>query len=728
MSFQNPLMLAGLLAAALPIIIHLIHRRKPRRQPFAAIELLLRSIERVERRFRLRRWLLLATRILLMCALPLAAARPWFGSTAAVAAASQGPRRLAIVIDASLSMRARYAGGSSAFERAVVAARTLVERMGAEDQALFVVAGAKPRLVPPRPIAAKSALLAELDKLKPTFEYGDLAPAITAGAEALRVPDKEGEATSSAASVIVLSDIAGHGIRRAAELSIDDAGTRATLELIDVVQDVKVADRRNYGVSELAITPATGRGPGTVDVTVKIRGFSADRGEKRPAEPVDITLRSGDADLYAGSVDVAPAGIVDKTLGHAFPSAGYAPVQVVLQSDALAEDDTRYAIADVRRAIRTLVVDGAPSGVPKESETFYLMAALAAGASDQPPPRVVTADDLAREDLAGVYDVIVLAGVPAFAPADGPRLLSFVENGGGLLISAAEGLDVDFYNSELGALLPRGFRGLKMLGDVAGSSGVQTLKDPKLDHPVLTVFDEGAQGGLLSARTRGYLLLEPERKKPATVLLRYEDGQPALLESRQGRGRVMLLTTSIDRDLSDLPIRPAFLPLIRRVLLHLGDALARPPEPEVLVGEPRTIQLPAGMQLAEVVGPSGEVRRFGLDEISRDGTVVFDDTRIPGHYTVRAAVRGAPEPVPGASFAVNVDPRESDVRPLEVEEAEAVLLGTAGQGRASTTFAALARIGKQSILDPELLPAALLVLLLLSFFFESALTARRPGL
>ena len=727
MSFQSPWMLAGLAAALLPIIIHLIHRRRPRRQPFAAIELLLRSIERVERRWRLRRILLLSLRILAMCALPLAAARPWFGAPTAVAAMSQGPRRVAIVIDGSLSMRAHYGGRATAFDRAISAARAVVEKLGPEDQALFVLATDKPRLYPARPSASKGALLAELDKLKPSFDYVDLAPAITMGAEALRKPEDGGEGAPSAATVVALSDLAGHGIRRAADLSVDEAGTPATLELVDVLADLKPADRSNHGISDVTVLPATGRGPGAVDVTVKIRGFTADKGDRSGAKPVDITLRGADGDLYAGSVDVAPSGVVDKTLGHSFTTAGYAPIQVALEPDALVEDDLRYAVADVRRAIRTLVVDGSPSGVPKESETFYLVAALAAGASDQPPPRVITADDLAREDLAGVYDVIVLAGVPAFAPADGPRLLSFVENGGGLLISATEGLDVDFYNSELGRLLPRGFRGLKLLGDVAGSGAVQNLKEPMLDHPVLSVFDEAAQGGLLSARTHGYLLLEPDRKKAATVLLSYEDGQPALLEAPYGRGRSMVLTTSIDRDLSDLPIRPAFLPLIRRILLHLGDALARPPEPEVMVGEPRTIQLPAGSQVAEVVGPTGNSRRYAPDEISRDGLISFEDTALPGHYQVRAAAHGTPEPVPGAAFAVNVSPKESDVRPLEIEEAQAVLLGTSPNARAPTTLAALARIGKQSIMDPELLPALLLVLLALSFAFESALTARRPG-
>jgi hypothetical protein len=244
MSFVNPILLLGLFGAAVPIIIHLIHKRRPRRQAFAAIELVLRSVQRVERRWRLRRFLLLASRVALLAALALAAAGPLFGSTHTLAVANSGPKRLGIVIDASLSMRAKY-GQTSAFNRAVAAARSLVDAMGLEDQAVLVAARGKAELLVPRPTASRTDLLAALDKLKPTYESADLGEAVTTAAQALAIhrdpkeapgggeedpgaggPGAAGASGGAAAAalkgaqIVVLSDLAGHALQNAADLSL----------------------------------------------------------------------------------------------------------------------------------------------------------------------------------------------------------------------------------------------------------------------------------------------------------------------------------------------------------------------------------------------------------------------------------------------------------------------------------------------------------------------------
>ena len=141
MSFLQPLFLLGLLGATVPLIIHLIHRRRPRRQPFAAIELVIKSVQRVQRRWRLRRFLLLLCRVMLLAALAVAAARPIWGADAARTVQRSGPERLAIIIDATLSMRAEYDGVTS-FSRATTMARNLIDRLGPEDMATLIAAGA----------------------------------------------------------------------------------------------------------------------------------------------------------------------------------------------------------------------------------------------------------------------------------------------------------------------------------------------------------------------------------------------------------------------------------------------------------------------------------------------------------------------------------------------------------------------------------------------------------
>ena len=138
-----------------------------------------RSIERVERKWRLKRFLLLLSRVSLLAALSLAAAGPLFGSEKSLIVGSGGPRRLGIVIDTSLSMRARY-GDSTAFQRAIVAARGLVDAMGPEDQAVIVAARAKPEPLVPRPTASRKDLYAVLEKLEPSWGIAEMGDAVSA--------------------------------------------------------------------------------------------------------------------------------------------------------------------------------------------------------------------------------------------------------------------------------------------------------------------------------------------------------------------------------------------------------------------------------------------------------------------------------------------------------------------------------------------------------------------
>ena len=729
MSFLQPWMLFGLVGAAVPIIIHLIHKRRPRRQPFAAIEFVLRSVQRVQRRWRLKRFLLLAARVLLLAALAIAAARPLLGGHATVIARRSGPERLAIVIDASLSMRARYEGGRSAFERAATEARNLVTAMGPEDQAILIAARHRPGALMPRPTASRSALLRAIEALAPSYEPADLGRAVSVAAQSLvmNAPTAAGgpAPAAPASRIVVLSDLAGQAIRSAADLSASPA---AQLEIVDVLEDVDRANRINHGITELRVAHTPGRAPRTVEARVRIRTFGAESytdGSSAP-QPADITLRGPTGALFSGSVDLVPGTVSDKTITHAFDEPGFVPIAVDLEPDLLREDDVRFAVADIRAVVRTLIVDGAPSGVPKEDEVFYLERALAAGAEDQPPPKVVSADDLARSDLSA-FDVVVLAGVTTLGMQDGPKLIDFVEAGGGLMITAALGMDVDLYNNELGRVLPRPLRGLKIVqsdDDVAGSGQPVRLAEPDLDHPIIAVFSGEALQGLVSARTRGYLLVRPDASREATILASYEDGQPALLEASVGRGRVLLWTTSIDRALTDLPIRPAFLPLIRRTVLHLGGALARPIERVTAPGEARIIKVPAATSLVQVTDPDGNRTRVPVP--SGAAEVSFDRTDRPGHYVVEAGGTGSLAPLPREHFAVNVDPLESDLRPMDKKEAVAVLQGAAeghtGAADVSVTSVARKRSGR-----PEQIAAALLVLMIAAFAVESALTARRSG-
>jgi len=723
MSFLKPLMLFGLLSALVPIIIHLIHKRRPRKQAFGAIEFVIRSVQRVQRRWRLKRFLLLAARVALLAALALGAARPLIGQSGEQLSSSSGPERIAVVIDASLSMRARPEDGRSAFEQAIKKARTIIQGMGPEDQMTLVLAQQKPLVLLPNLSASKPELLQALKQAKPSYSYVNIASAVSVAGQLLSSGSSKPEATPDEERqnrIVVLSDLAAHGFQQAAGLEGDVA-----LNILDVFEDLEPEERNNYGITELGVQVVPGNQNNTVQSRIRIRSFLGAQESVDTSMGKSIDLIGPKGVVTEASVSVTPGNLTEKTLEHAFAVGGRFGISVQLDPDFLAEDDIRYAQVDVQDRVQSLIIDGAPSGLPKEDEIFYLERALSTGAKDQPPPRIIIADDIATEDLSK-YRVVIMAGLSSLSAEDGRRISEFVERGGGLLITSTENLDVDQYNAVLGRVLPRALRGLKRraaLDERSKDDDSALLSGIDSKHPIMNVFTGDALDGLKTTRTQAYYLLQPNRNRNAKVIAAFEDGQPALIEAKIKKGRVILLTTSIDRDLSDLPIRPAFVPLMRHLLLYLSDALARPDERITFAGTQRMIFRPKDVAQLEVIGPNGKTTRLG--ELGQSESLAFEDTTEPGHYTVYS-IRGAERTeLSLENFSVNIDPRESDLSFLSPEEAIASLRGEDVENRKDASKDSALSFGSLSLSNPDRIAQMLLILMLLAFVFESFLTAER---
>jgi hypothetical protein len=143
------------------------------------------------------------------------------------------------------------------------------------------------------------------------------------------------------------------------------------------------------------------------------------------------------------------------------------------------------------------------------------------------------------------------------------------------------------------------------------------------------------------------------------VLASYDDGSPALIEARRGKGHVVLYTSTVDRDWTDWPIRTSFLPAIQQLTSYLAGGLdERPPMP-VLVGETRPLKVPEGTTLAEVRGPDGKPVRLNDQGIPVDK---------PGAYTVSIREGAGTRDIADLAFAAVLDPKESDTTRLSKEE------------------------------------------------------------
>jgi hypothetical protein len=707
--FANPALLWGLLAAAIPVAIHLFFRRRPRPTPFPAIDFILRARKETQRRLRLRKILLFAARTLILAAVATAIARPHAVEPGGAAPVAVGPRATALVLDASGSMRYRL-GGRTLFERALEDLQATLSGLGPEEPVTVLVCNGDGH-APEPPSFDRAAAHRLLERATAAAAYADLTTCVQAAARALSAAKAQ---EGLGKRIVVATDLAASAWRLDAPPPTVDGPQGPVRPEVSVLDAARGEALPNRAVVGLEAEPDPAAGPRGYKFTATL----ANHGPEALRElPLSLSTGLGPEQKVAirAFTEVPARGVARKSLLHAFPAGGPAAVQLSLPGDALPVDDARALVVDVPRDVRALVVDGAPSPVKYRDAAYFVESALASSSSPV-RPRVVDAEALPQEDFSR-YDLVFLLDVRSVG-AKAAELQRFVEGGGGLFISVGSQVDPELYGRELAGLLPMTLHVEKTAAPHgAGGAGSARFAEVDFDHPALSVFSGEAREGLLGTRTYRYLLASPARAgPPAHVLAAFDDGAPALVECRRGKGRVLLFTSSADRDWTDWPIRTSFLPAMQRFAAYLSGGLGAHREAATTVGTRRLLRLPEGEALAGLVGPDG--REHGLPELTRTGLAseaggVSWQPPEPGVWQVKVSVRGEERLDPALAFAVWPDARESDTRRLEPSELTSWL-----GGESHARVAAEQRRGA----GPELpLWSILLVLGVAAFFLEGAL-------
>lgn len=647
MIFGNPWMLWGALGALIPLLVHLFDRRRPRPHPFPPMAFVLRSQKRTASRLKLKRLLLYLLRTLMLLAIPIALARPELRRDAEAATVAKGPAATAVVLDASLSMR--WGRDSSLFERGRDEARDALKDLQADEPSTVLVCTSTPTAPPPLGFD-RARLRALIDEAKPTYGTADLSRCMDMAARALEENPTPGK------RLVLISDMTASAFRLEAPPPTvkDPTGKliRPEVVLRDVVSGQDVLP--NHALVDLKIEPALQAGPRAFQFTFTVKNYGPE-----PLKDLESAVREGETTLAKGFVDVPANGTAQKTLTVRFAQGGTAQGSVTLAPDELPEDDRRAFVLPVPRALKALVVNGAPHATRYRDEAFFVEAALSAPGS---PVEVAVRDTDAglRENFSS-YDLVLLLNTPAPSKEDAERLNAFVDAGGGLFVSMGDRVDPDAYNSRLGVLLPRPLRLVRTSverEDPDADTKSAKLAQVQVEHPLFSPFTGRAEEGLIGARFYKYMLLEadsPSAPGTSQVLATYEDGAPAVAVARRGKGRVAVFTSTVDRDWSDFAIRTSFLPLMQRFAAYLTGSLEERAEQRVRVGESVTMRPEAGQTVTLVRTPDGTELPV---KAQPDGSLVAGPLTEPGLHAVLGAEG---KPLQALDFPVTLDPAESDL-------------------------------------------------------------------
>lgn len=634
----HPWMLVGLAAVGLPVLVHFLTRPRPRTIRFPTYHLLVQAGGGRQSMHRLRTWIVLALRTLAIAALALAFARPYLKTPSADVEPGE-PRRIVLVVDASMSMRA-VEGGVPLFTKARAQAADLLRSLEKGSSAGVIYMGATARPALPALSRNLSMLHESLAHAEPTLEKGDPPAAL---AEAKKMLGGSG-------SVYVFSDF-----QRTNWGPVSFGSYEGLTFFLRPVTE-RAAD--NVGIVAVEKSPGEPIEGETIELTCTV--FNATAEKRLETVRLDMEGVTQNAD-----VEIRPYSSGAATFSFSLPTAGYVPGRLSLARDDLNDDNVHYFKVDVRRALEVLLISDAE---PDDSSCAAFFVELALSPSEYAGTGItvtrrnsqeVDEASLERADAFFIVAPVQLRGETveriAKRVGDGAALACFLDGPTApAIVSALEG-------ASRGAISPpyelqRAVTSREPAGERLSS--VRTTSGP------LKIFASPDQGDLGDIAFRRHYLTTAPGARREEVLAEYSDGSAALALSPAGRGAAIYANFPVEPAAGDLaghPLFPSMLHELLRALRTTGSAGDNRP------GMPWGINvLASGVKDEEdtdpyvVLAPDGKELETFVKARARIVELAVAAPTSPGHYLVRH--RGADVDV----GVVNVDPKETDTRQLDI--------------------------------------------------------------
>lgn len=738
MQFVFPSLAWGFLLVMVPLLVHLINLMRVRRQRWAAMEFLLESYRKHKRWVWLKQALLLASRMLIM-AIMVAMLAQWVSGSRWLAIFGESVTHHYVLLDDSFSMSDTTQGGT-AYQKGLNAIRSILQnqvKKGGNHQVTLIRYSRAADLQ--KSSMAETTEAKAGDKVNP-----DAAAAITADVAAdllaRSVPSNPATlleriiATSTSSFdlscesalklilplientpnqkglVYIVSDFRKKdwdqptAVRSAMEqlkqrdvkfdlIDCSEAQTQnLTLDSIAPEEDSLAA-----GVPTVLRIQVSNHGSAVArNVQVRVKTFDyGGKSEPRPQSALSGTETELPPLVFE---QIAPGESASRLQQVLFANSGSQVVQALLPDDSIAIDNRASCVLTLEQGNRVLLVDGAAN----KANAFFMDAALNPGGNartgfltERKEPdylRDGTAEELSR------YSTIVLMNLPRLDQRAIENLESFVQNGGGLALVFGDLVtDNDYLNynrdwyREGKGLLP-----VPLVGPVPLAAGGEEATDLLAEsHPIFELLLRGDSSPFRLVRVSKYIAIkEPEslEKKESTeadangripprVVARLRNGEPYLLDSSFGKGRVVLFLSGLENVWTNWPKNPTFVVTALKMVGYLGSF--RSQATSQTVGTPiqfsyssRDVVPEADVLLPAAVGVSNRVQvsingeanneSFWSGSVGRDLATLSDDMRgamtLPGVTEVWTTRLQGDRQV--ANFARNVSPSEGDLEKI----------------------------------------------------------------
>jgi hypothetical protein len=632
---------------------------------FPALRLIRERHKRSKKQLKIKNWLLLAARMLLLALMALALARPTLNSETSLGD-QEVPTALALVFDTSMSMQYTERGNDRLAEAKLRALEIL--KKTTDNSEVFVIDSANPIA---KPAVSPGSARKQIDALTLQAANRPLNAAVVQASRAVA------DSNLSRREVYVLTDLASS----AWELG----STRAAEDLEKIRKEKKVvrtyilqlAPKEVRDVAIIAAEPASAvvneGEPVEIKATLRSSGPATERvaefwldGDNKKDQKLVTLPANGEHEVTF----VTPSKLE--------PGLHQGRIKLGGGADNMAFDDVRYFTFNTQPALRVLLVSDL------NIDALFVEKALAPEASIAPggaaSPFRVERETLkqfegrARLSLKD-YAAVFLLNVDGLSAADWGKLALYVREGGGLVVAPGDRADASAYGQAAASILPATLDEKK-----APPSGT-TFGRADFDHPLFNRHPKLLDPELTAWPVYRYWGVKPSDS--SRTILKYADGNPALLErSFKGTrtGHVLLWTTPLARRVSrdepgawnEFPQSWAFVDILSQTIPYSAGTSGERLNYEAGQDAILTIDPNRKASNYTVQGPDPKIS----DRLSAPTTgemLLVPTPQKAGQWTVKGTGPDGSQMKMG--FSVNVPPTETQVLPLKPNDLDGLFGG-----------------------------------------------------
>ncbi len=641
--------------AAVPIVLHLLNRRRRQTIAWPAMQFLREAIQRRSRNVQLWQWLLLLARVVAVLLIAAALANPILRQAAPVA--PRPPHTHVLVLDTSYSMQATGVSGASRFQTAVEAAIRYCQSTAPGDRFLVVAMQTEPFAIVSRPSANVAAVRAEISGLQSGFASASL-PATLSLVKRL---------TSSTEIETLHVAFFTDAQRQTWQSAIDGAAVEAWQLLRQRAESVKVVDVTADDPTTDGNATLTGlEAPAADRLTV------AARSDGVQGSGTQLNLFVDDQRVHAARLQFNEAQSAWTDIA-VMAEDDSSVVRAELQEDALTVDNTRWLVRRPQRPLRVMCL-----GTPQT--TRFLAAAMSAGGESvwnvqQATPQQLTSPQSVAATIADV-DLLMLCDLSRVEPAVAGAIQAVRSRGGGVVWWLGPAAEPDGY---VDAAVP--FR----LADPV-ERDLYPLDPIRYQHPIAAPFAPYPQSGLLSTPIFRYWRLTPGENDAASevALALGTDRAPFVLamDRRQQRSVVVTSapmvaqTAATDPPWNALVAWPSLVPLVQEIAAWVTAPLHASPASQV--GDALSATVAHAQQIPKhLVAPDGT--KLPVRSEARDSGTLWTAgvAAEPGIYTLEFDGQSSRQ------WAVNVDPDEGRLQTVDVSSLQNLTSTDDSAGRAA---------------------------------------------